>query len=260
MNFENTRLRIINAIEVLIEKDEYLLINNLNERTISHKLGCYLQSQFNEYEVDCEYNRNCQDDIGLAKKIYINSEKNQIVYPDIIVHKRGTNKSNLLIIECKKNNNRDYYYDREKMKHYTTTRHNNLGYKLGVNIIFSIGNSLDLIASLVWYKNGLPIKKEYIKKNGDKNKLIYEDIKVPTYKEIINKIKQKYSCTIKTCWIADAKESLGLPVKMAHNRKNLDYRENQCPGEAFKWLIDLFKEYALLEDIIEENSNYLRKY
>ena len=34
------------------------------------------------------------------------------------------------------------------------------------------------------------------------------------YKKIITYIKEKYHCTVKTCWIADMKERCGLPVRM----------------------------------------------
>jgi hypothetical protein len=41
----------------LKRRDKYLLEKDLNERTITHKLATYLQEQFQELNVDCEYNR-----------------------------------------------------------------------------------------------------------------------------------------------------------------------------------------------------------
>ena len=60
-----------------------------------------------EYNVDCEYNR---DGYGM-KKI-----DGTLVYPDFILHKRGTNESNLLIIEFKTWWNSDNREDIEKLK------------------------------------------------------------------------------------------------------------------------------------------------
>jgi hypothetical protein len=45
------------AIISLLEEDHYLIQNNVSERAITHKLAEYLQKEFPEYKVDCEYNR-----------------------------------------------------------------------------------------------------------------------------------------------------------------------------------------------------------
>lgn len=43
-------------------------------------------------------------------------------------------------------------------------------------------------------------------------------MKVPTYKEIQGNYKRNYKRTIKTCWIADVKRSMGLTNRKAANR------------------------------------------
>ncbi|HYH75804.1 MAG TPA: hypothetical protein VD735_07660 [Candidatus Saccharimonadales bacterium] len=63
---------------------------------MTSRLAAYVKSQFVGYDVDCEYNR-----MGNAQKRLL-TLNNQRVYPDIIVHKRGTNEMNLLVIEAKK--------------------------------------------------------------------------------------------------------------------------------------------------------------
>ena len=45
------------AIARLYKKDRFLIDNDLNERSISHKLAEYLQTEFHNFDVDCEYNR-----------------------------------------------------------------------------------------------------------------------------------------------------------------------------------------------------------
>ncbi len=71
-----------------------------------------------------------------------NSEELQslVVYPDIIIHKRGENKQNALIIEIKKEyrgRTIDDKFDRKKLYNYTSDYHgNHLKYKLGAYIEF----------------------------------------------------------------------------------------------------------------------------
>ncbi len=111
---------IKNNIEIasrkLEEKDYYLLKHDINERSISHKLAIYLEPLFKDWDVDCEYNKD--HDVTKRLKIYpkqINSD-DRTVYPDIIIHKRGS-IDNLLAIEIKKTTNNDTgEYDVEKLK------------------------------------------------------------------------------------------------------------------------------------------------
>ena len=58
MNFKEVKSHVEKALNLLLEQDKFLLLNNLNERTISHKLAEYLQREFSSWNVDCEYNRN----------------------------------------------------------------------------------------------------------------------------------------------------------------------------------------------------------
>jgi hypothetical protein len=91
---------IIMALEKLYREDAYLISHNVSERSIVFRFGIYLQELANEndmlkgYNIDVEYNRNFNDPKRLKGK------KNGAV-PDLIIHKRGTNEDNLLIIEFK---------------------------------------------------------------------------------------------------------------------------------------------------------------
>lgn len=107
------------ALVCLLEADSYLLKHDLSERSISHKLAEHLQGVFPEWHVDCEYNR----DFDRVKKLDIDISETspeeteaRTVYPDIIVHLRGTDR-NLVVIEIKKSNNRDSgEYDLRKLE------------------------------------------------------------------------------------------------------------------------------------------------
>ena len=52
-----------------------------------------------------------------------------------------------------------------------------------------------------------------------------------TYRQIINKYKELYNYSIKTCWIADAKRRMGYPVRVAANRINTKNVQHPCPND-----------------------------
>jgi hypothetical protein len=96
--------KVAEAIRRLYSKDKFLISNETNERTISGRLGIYLTAIFPDYDVDCEYNRKGDLPkrlIGLVEKVKTDDLKARTVYPDIIIHRRGTDANNLLVIEVK---------------------------------------------------------------------------------------------------------------------------------------------------------------
>ncbi len=113
--------RVDNAIHSLLRQDPYLLQKDVNERSISHRLAMYLQDEFEDWDVDCEYNRNYDD----IKTLEFPAEDTSVfdthavtVYPDIIVHRRGSD-NNLLVIEVKKTtNNNAGDWDVRKLRSY----------------------------------------------------------------------------------------------------------------------------------------------
>jgi hypothetical protein len=115
-----------------------LLEINAHERSIAHKLAEYLQQQFHDWHVDCEYNRH---------GIEIKKLGEARVYPDIIVHLRNT-PFNLLVIELKCSNE-NYKGDIEKLKKFTD-QNGEFKYKLGLFL-----KILDQeIKEMIWFKNG----------------------------------------------------------------------------------------------------------
>lgn len=111
------------SLDKLYIKDWYLFNYNVHEISITHKLAEYLQDEFSDYDVDCEYNRDITNTVGDSIKQIYQIIKKEIgdyekfkkieekieyisrnIYPDIIVHKRGTNNHNLLAIEAIKRN------------------------------------------------------------------------------------------------------------------------------------------------------------
>ncbi len=149
------------ALSEFLLKERFLLENNINERSLTHKLAEYLQKHFPDYNVDCEYNRMMEDEhyvkktLGLPtdEKAKISDTTQKTVYPDIIIHKRGNNNDNLLVIEVKKStnsNNKDF--DFQKLRASTKE----LKYKLGLYLEFNKKG----ISNFELFKNGEKTEKE----------------------------------------------------------------------------------------------------
>nr|WP_304170833.1 hypothetical protein [Methanobrevibacter smithii] len=86
------------VLNELYKKDKILIKNETHEITISHKIACYLTNKFENWDVDCEYNRDLEN----PKECSYNSNETKYIRPDIIIHQRNI-KNNLLVIEIKKN-------------------------------------------------------------------------------------------------------------------------------------------------------------
>ena len=104
---------------MVLRRDIDLLRLDVNERAITHRLAMYLQEEFSEWDVDCEYNR----DHDQVKRIRFpeggcrpDDTNAKTVFPDVIVHRRNTDQ-NLLVIEVKKDSNTEGdAYDLEKLR------------------------------------------------------------------------------------------------------------------------------------------------
>jgi hypothetical protein len=121
--------RLKNALRRLYFHDSALIVNDVHERSITHRLAVHLGTVFYEWDVDVEYNRNAGDvkrisevTMDLLSQISDMQEVvfgGKTVYPDIIIHKRNTSE-NLLVIEVKKVHSTEYsdQYHLEKLKAY----------------------------------------------------------------------------------------------------------------------------------------------
>lgn len=114
----------VKALSEFLLKEKFLLCKDLNERTLTHKLAEYLQKYFQDYHVDCEYNRMMLEEEYITKRLNLKIENvntnditQKTVFPDIIIHKRGNNLNNLVVIEVKKKeNNHGKEFDLKKLK------------------------------------------------------------------------------------------------------------------------------------------------
>ena len=135
----NIEEKVKKAFMLFLKNDEYLLHTKVNERALTHHLAIYLADQFPEYNVDCEYNRNGINPKKLKqfrKEACSDDTEGTTVYPDIIVHHRGTN-DNIIVIEAKKTSNKNQE-DKKKLKAYKEELH----YKYAFFIRFPVGKEL----------------------------------------------------------------------------------------------------------------------
>lgn len=143
---EEVKDAIRQALRKFYLNDSFLFHNNVHERTLTFRLGIYLQELFFAWNVDCEYNKNIATVKGnkLLSARYNNlrklncgqctARKNCTVFPDIIIHRRGTSE-NLLVIEAKKNASEpDKNADIKKIKEYL--KESTLKYRYGLFLDF----------------------------------------------------------------------------------------------------------------------------
>lgn len=107
----------------------------VGERAAEFRIAHYLQNimtqftELDEYVVDCEYNNN-----GFtAKRV-----GDRYAFPDIIVHKRGQNDYNLLVVELKTYWNKNNNDDIKKLQYLTNQ---GLPYKYAVGISLVLGRT-----------------------------------------------------------------------------------------------------------------------
>lgn len=157
------------SLGLLYKNDKYLLDidaenipavcndneKHVGERAVMFRLAYYMQEliyydphykHLQKYNVDCEYNRNIYD----VKRLYGES-----VIPDIIIHKRGSEDSNLLVIELKTWWNRDSVKDTKKLKGFTD-ENGEYKYKYGLSMVI-VKTKKDIC--LNWFSNGDFLKK-----------------------------------------------------------------------------------------------------
>ncbi len=144
----DVRDKIRAALVRLIKEDFYLLEVDINERSLTHRLAIYLEALFPNYHVDCEYNREGVDKKALhilKTNIKRNNEPNHIepddidsstVFPDITIHRRGTN-DNFVVIEAKKSTTQNDRGDKEKLRLYKEE----LGYRHAFFVRIPVGDN-----------------------------------------------------------------------------------------------------------------------
>ena len=123
------------AVAVFYKRDKKLVEIGGLERTCASRIAGYLQRLLDIYgydndclSVDCEYGKATDNSgkelikyLGCNNAYAASDEKKGRVFPDIIVHTRGTHENNMLVIELKGywHNDDDWTHDENKLKIFT---------------------------------------------------------------------------------------------------------------------------------------------
>ena len=146
-SFEVVKKNVERSLNYLLRNDMYLFEIGIHERTLAHRLAVYLENEFSSWNVDCEYNRN-QYDLKLIRPSGLDGGDRR-VFPDIIIHHRGTT-DNLLAIELKKKISEDAQAeDERKLNEYI----NRLGYHYGLFLLFETGSTNHGIGRVEWFRH-----------------------------------------------------------------------------------------------------------
>jgi len=143
----DTNKAVLEALQSLLTKDLALLEKDVSERTIAAKLASYLVPYFPKYNVDVEYNRHGLEIKTVKLPEPYRSKKSGRIYPDVVVHQRGHDRNNLLVIQLKKLTNREPRgYDRAVIH----AMKRGFGYTYGLLIDLPTGSAAGQPAQLEW--------------------------------------------------------------------------------------------------------------
>lgn len=153
MKTREVRDRLAQATARVENDDCHLLMIDVSERCIAARLAMYLREYFANHDVDVEYNRDGRDTKRLHELIYHHQcprdrdEEGKTVLPDVIVHRRGLQDSNLLIIEMKKSTNPGgIEEDRRRIRAFRKE----LGYRLGALVVCKTKGQSEI--SVEWHE------------------------------------------------------------------------------------------------------------
>ena len=159
LSSQDLHKKVKKALKQFFHEDVDLLCLTVNERSITHKIAEHLQREFKDLKVDCEYNRHGSETKTLPVKSQTTSSAcldATTVYPDIIVHRRGCDSNNLLVIEVKKSNGGDANRDKCKLQKFTEPN-GEYEYKLG--LFLEIDLDKKGIKYAVCFTNGAKIEE-----------------------------------------------------------------------------------------------------
>jgi hypothetical protein len=102
MTFNEATTLVNSALDQLVQNDSQLLDLKICERALHFKIAHYMaQSQIIQppLTLDCEYNRH----LGNEKLLQLpGRQRPSNVFPDILVHERNSDDSNMLVLEIKR--------------------------------------------------------------------------------------------------------------------------------------------------------------
>lgn len=149
MNRDDITALVQDAITRVIASERELLDRNASERALTHHLARILAEDVPDpFVVDVEYNRHIDDPkrLILPRRQAADDElRATTVFPDIIVHVRGIDDHNLLVLEVKKPGE-DLAYDERKLRAFRDQLH----YRHAAHVILGRGDDDVIIQKVIW--------------------------------------------------------------------------------------------------------------
>lgn len=146
------KLELVNlALDRLYEQDPILFQKRVHERTIAFRFSLYFHelikgTEFEGLDLDFEYNKR-EDDYKITPS------KPNGSYPDLILHKRGDQEQNILVMEFKCVWSKDSWdSDFNKLSDYTLQELDN-GYYYGLGLFIELGKIREKVRIEV-FQNG----------------------------------------------------------------------------------------------------------
>jgi hypothetical protein len=132
--------KVVTALAEFYAREAFLLEHDLGERALTHRLAVYLERQFPEWQVDCDYDRLGERMLRLPHGSIVSTDDHlaKSIYPDIVVHQRGI-PNNLLAIEVRKaSNHQPPDHDRHKLQAMTDPH---LWFAYGIGVLLVLGKN-----------------------------------------------------------------------------------------------------------------------
>ncbi len=153
---EGLKIKLKKIIDKFLENDIHLLKIDSHESSLSFRIGLYLMEEFENWDVDMEYNRRGTE----KKRIDIDNELS-LFRPDLIVHKRNNDGYNYIVIQIKKNtyelNGDEMNKDRDYLKKLTLDT-GLYDYRFGILLFFYCKQQSSTHPLIEYYENGLLIE------------------------------------------------------------------------------------------------------
>jgi hypothetical protein len=94
--------KVNEALDSFYARDAELVKLKVQERSIAHKFAEYLGPLFPNHDIDCEYDKHGKYKKELEHIKECSKEKaTNLILPDIVIHKRGHDRDNLVVFEIK---------------------------------------------------------------------------------------------------------------------------------------------------------------
>jgi len=149
MDLDQVRALVDAAIARVVRDERELLDRNVSERALTHHLARFIREGVPpSFVVDVEYNRHIDDPKRLLlppRQAADDELRATTVFPDIVVHVRGADEHNLLVLEVKKPGG-DLDYDERKLRAFREQ----LRYRYTAHVILGRNSNDEIVQDVIW--------------------------------------------------------------------------------------------------------------